>query len=218
MPGRPPRGRRRSAGFTIIELLIALVIIGAMAMAVAPSLSEVLSDNRQHGAAMEVLKIARHARAQSLLTGTAHMLRFRNQNDAVGSFGLGRIDLIVSMNNKCAENQTRFVQVPRWADMGEFNVSSAMPTRADVNRQVIFLEARLANPTAVAAVAEASVPVTDLRICYQPNGETFSGVGGVPFGPQVQHVLFTVRREINGSERGVSRQILLPVGGNARFR
>jgi len=37
----------RSAGFTLVELLISLVIIGIISASVVPSLSEVLADSRQ---------------------------------------------------------------------------------------------------------------------------------------------------------------------------
>ena len=206
--------------------MISLVIISAMAMAVAPSLSEVLNDNRQHSASLEVVRFAREVRAQTRLTGVAHMMRFRSTNDPVGSFALGRIELMVSMNNKCLDNQTQFVTVAQVLDMRDFNPANfslgggTPPARADANRHAIFLEARLMNPTADGddpAVA-ATVPVTDVRICFQPNGQSFSGVGGIALGPQVQHLVFTVGRTVNGAPRGRVRQILLPIGGSARLR
>jgi prepilin-type N-terminal cleavage/methylation domain-containing protein len=68
---------RASAGFTIIELLISLVIIGIISAAVAPSLSEVLSDNRQVAATQNIVRLARRARSLALASGLAHLLRYQ---------------------------------------------------------------------------------------------------------------------------------------------
>jgi prepilin-type N-terminal cleavage/methylation domain-containing protein len=219
-----PKARKRSRGFTIIELMIALVIIGIMAATVAPALSEVLADNRQTSAAMDVVRTARQARAQAISTGLAHLLRYRNSNDKAGAFGLGTIAMYVGLNSKCRQTPWGQAFAPavnsnqgpvHILHMREYNPTDGDtdPQAGDDNRHVITAVSQLRDDT-TAALAQT-------LICYQPNGEIYTGAAYVnpsSLVPQVDPVLITIGRTFNGVRRGQNRQVLFPVGGNARLR
>jgi hypothetical protein len=58
-------------------------------------------------------------------------------------------------------------------------------------------------------------------ICYQPNGEIYTATAFVNQNSleiQNQPVLITIPRSIDRVSRGRDRQVLFPVGGNARLR
>jgi prepilin-type N-terminal cleavage/methylation domain-containing protein len=209
------RRRLRSAGFTIIEMMIVLCIVGVMAAAIAPSLGELLADNRQSSAAMDLVRLARQTRAQASTSGLAQLIRFRGGNDDAGANGLGAITVYAGMNTKCMRTPWQLTLTPasgtglgpsRLFHMGDYNPSTGTPTANDLDRHVIALSARL----------DGGQPQVDLRVCYQPNGEVYVGVPGLAV--QTASVLFSITRTMDRAARGRERQVILPVGGNARVR
>jgi prepilin-type N-terminal cleavage/methylation domain-containing protein len=218
------------AGFSLVELLIALVIIGIMAIAAAPSLSEVLSDNRQVAAAMDVLRIARVARSIAAGSGVAQLLRFENAGNN-GSSGLGKIELFAGMNAKC--RQTPWPQAfqvvsgtPRGrsevldlvvynpSDWDPLDGSGTHPAATDTGRQVIQV-------LASSVAAGGTTTRTAVQICYQPNGETFASYvadTSVALAAQADDILLTVRRSVNGVQHGQNRVVLFRPGALARMQ
>jgi prepilin-type N-terminal cleavage/methylation domain-containing protein len=59
-------GRRRSRGFTMIELMIVLVVMGIVAAAAAPSFREYTSRSRLRGVAAEAYSDLQYARSESV--------------------------------------------------------------------------------------------------------------------------------------------------------
>jgi prepilin-type N-terminal cleavage/methylation domain-containing protein len=210
-----PRPRIPAAGFSIVELLVSLVIIGIMSAAIAPSIGEVVADNRQAAASMDVVRLARKARALTLSTGNAYLLRYQ-----AGQSGLGVIDLFAGMNNKCLQTPwTQAFNAPansrlraiETLDMAYYNPKTGSPpTVDDTGRQVI---------AAVALVN--AVTVTQVQICYQPDGEVYTLVPPATTLARQQQalpVLVRLVRSINGTPHGQNREIVFPAGGTARAR
>ena len=187
----------RSAAFSLVELMIALIIIGIMAMTVAPSLQQVLG-RRAPGAAID--------------TAAAHMLWFQ-ESEPAGS-NLGRIALYAGMNSKC--QQTPWAQATGMAgqplavfDMTDFNPTNGttQPRSNDAGRQVITLRATMAAAR------------TDLRICFQPNGDVYTTAADntTQLITQRDRVLFAIARTIDGVSYGRTRTVLFPAAGSMRF-
>lgn len=57
---------RQRAGFTLIELMVVIAIIGISIIAFAPSISHSLADRRCATASMELVRLGRRARAESI--------------------------------------------------------------------------------------------------------------------------------------------------------
>lgn len=212
----PSTGPAGPAGFTLIELMIVIVIVGIMVMTVAPSLQQLLGDNRQSNAAADLVRIGRLARASAISTGAAHMLRFTESGPAGSNLGL--IELYAGMNNKC--QQTPWAQAIAAGpvavfDMTEWNPASgaAQPTAADTGRQVITLRAQ--------TITNAGTPTarTALRVCFQPNGDVYttSADAATQLVMQRDRVRFSIARTITGVSYGRVRQVLFPAAGSARF-
>ncbi|KAF0166731.1 MAG: hypothetical protein FD160_4056, partial [Caulobacteraceae bacterium] len=53
---------------------------------------------------------------------------------------------------------------------------------------------------------------------YELFSATETGTGGVGLRPQLAPITFSVARSLGGASRGVSRQVVFPIGGNARVR
>jgi prepilin-type N-terminal cleavage/methylation domain-containing protein len=201
------------AGFTIMELMIVLVIVGIMAMTVAPSLSEVLSNNRHASAAMDLVRFARRARSQSIATSKAQLVRY----ESTGSNKLGRLDVFTGINNRCrqtpwADAITRGSNRAMAFDMVDYNPTAPgyTATLDDTGRQVIALIAT--NPGSTTALDE-------VRFCYQPDGLVFAAyIAGDPLRVQTLGVEFRLRRTIDRVKHGADRVVVFPVGGSARMQ
>lgn len=220
--------RRSTDGYTLLELMIVVLIMGAMAALVAPGLGEFMADARASGAAEELVRLNRVIRARVNQTGLAHLMVFTATNDAAGSQGLGRIRVYEGMNNHCS--QTPWMQTingtiddghrpVEGVDMGDpaYNLSStsSAPTASDTGRQVISIQASTAAASAI--------------LCFEPGGNTFRGANdgtapaiGYNFTPQTTPETFTVIRSASRGgvmePRGVNREVIFPAGGNGRMR
>lgn len=201
------------AGFSMVELLIVVVIVGIMAMTVAPSLSEVLSGNRQASAAMDLIKFARATRSAAVSSGAAQLMVFGPS----GSNNLGVINRYIGMTNRCLQSRWDIAmgsdpgQGAKRAlgfDMAAYN-PGYKPSDDDKTQQVIKMSAAVLGGDAIQTV---------LWLCYQPDGQVYAmfDAGTVL---QIQNVdfEFTISRSIYGEKHGVDRRVLFPAGGNARF-
>jgi type II secretory pathway pseudopilin PulG len=219
---------RSIEGYTLVEMSVVVLIMGAMAAMIAPGLGEFMADARASGAAEEIIRLNRVIRARVNQTGLAHLLMFEATNDLAGRNGLGRIRVWEGMNNHC--NQTPWMQTINGAaaqghtpvdglDMGDstYNLSttSSPPTASDTGRQVIRIQASTNPRLAV--------------LCFEPGGNTLvatingaSAAIGFTFTAQSAPETLTVIRATSRSgtmeERGVNRQVIFPPGGNGRMR
>jgi prepilin-type N-terminal cleavage/methylation domain-containing protein len=212
--------RRQHAGFTLLELMIAITIMGTMAALLAPGIGEFMADARAAGASEDLVRLSRHVRARAQETGLAHLLVYTGIPGDAG--GLGRIRVYEGMNNHC--RQTPWPQTvggtaaDGHAPVDVLDLSSSSynpvsnPTIDDANRQVIAL--RVAN--AIGAPDSAVV-------CYEPSGATWQGTFtassiGFAFTRQIAPITFTITRRVSGVTRGADRNVVFQPGGIARFR
>jgi prepilin-type N-terminal cleavage/methylation domain-containing protein len=213
----------RTDGFTLLELMIVITIMGSMAALLAPGLGEFLADARASSAAEDLVRLSRHVRARTQESGLAHLLVFSaTSND---SRGLGLITVYEGMNNHC--RQTPWAQAINGTvadghapveslDMrkGSYNpaATGVIPSSDDQNRPVIILS----------VTGSVSAP-TGAVLCFEPGGRTLEGVGdaslgGFAFTTQTTAISFYVKRTSNGEQHGATREVVFPAGGSARFR
>lgn len=209
--------RPRVQGFSMVELMLVLAVVGILSAMIAPGLNNVLADTRAGSAAEQLVRLNRIVRARVRETALAHMVRF----SAAGSNDLGRVVVLEGMNNHC--NTTPWAEAiaghapVEILDMAEFNPlnGTAEPKKSDVGRHVITLTARqMVGPIGTSV----ATPRATLDICYQPNGLVFRWLGGSAYEPLGRPVLFTIDRTVSTTRRGVPRQVIFPAGGNARIR
>lgn len=214
--------RSRSNGFTLLELMIVITVMGTMAAMLAPGIGEFLADARASNAAEDLVRLSRHLAARTRQTGLAHLLIFGNTSD--DSRGLGRIRVYEGMNNHCrstpwpqalAEVLTDGQAPVEIVDMATYNFGRGTmpPGIDDADRPVISLSV-----TGSLGAPSAAI------LCIEPSGATYEGAAstttstGFAFTRQIKAIRFTVTRKVNGEERGLSRDVLFPPGGIARFK
>ena len=218
-----PRDR---AGFTLIELMIVITIMGTMAAMIAPGVGEFIADSRAAAASEALVRISRHMQARTQQTGLAHLLVFSAGNNDGG--GLGVVRVYEGMNNHC--RQTPWEQTIQGTvenghapvdvlDMssGEYNPApaGAAPTIDDRDRQVISLRV-----TGSVGAPDAAV------ICLEPGGTVWEGAASTTAGagfvftkpPSRGAINFIVSRKMNSAVRGVDRTVFFSTSGIARFK
>jgi len=215
--------RQQRAGFTLLELMIVVTVMGTMAALLAPGIGEFLADARAASVSEDLVRISRHVRARAQESGLAHLLVFSGA--ASDSGGLGRVRIYEGMNNHCRQTPWPQTVGGSAADghapvevldlsASSFNPvgSSNGPSIDDSNRQVISLRVAGAVGAPDAAV-----------ICYEPSGATWQGAStstsiGFAFTRQVLPITFTISRRVDSVLRGADRNVVFQPGGIARFR
>jgi prepilin-type N-terminal cleavage/methylation domain-containing protein len=212
--------RRRQAGFTLLELMIAVSIMGTMAALLAPGISEFMADARAAGASEDLVRLSRHVRARAQETGLAHLLVYTGVPADAG--GLGRIRVFEGMNNHCRQTpwpQTvGGVAADGHAPVEVLDLSASSynqgtnPSIDDTARQVIALR-----------VSDAIGAPDSAVLCFEPSGATWQGAFtattiGFAFTRQNAPITFTITRRVDGVTRGADRNVVFQPGGIARFR
>jgi type IV fimbrial biogenesis protein FimT len=69
-------GGRRTAGFTLLELMVVVILIGVLVVTAVPSITKQMRDRRTNQAAHEVAMLYRQARSLAMGRGAAVLVRF----------------------------------------------------------------------------------------------------------------------------------------------
>jgi prepilin-type N-terminal cleavage/methylation domain-containing protein len=187
------RSRSRD-GFTLVELMVVVAIIAIMAAGIAPAITSALADGRAGNAAVDLVRLGGRARSETTFSGLAHVLSYMAGQNG----GLGVVQLLRGVNNRC-NSQT-------------WGAGSALIDRVDMTFYNF-------GNTHVIDVKRTDGATAQIQICYQPDGAMMirAGGSGTFTAPVNAGVGFTITRSVDGTTRGVPRQVFFPYGGTARL-
>lgn len=202
------RSKTKTQGFTLLEMMVVVAIIGIVSSAIMPGLSAIMADGRQATVAQQSLVLIRLARSSAYRQGVAYLVRF----DAQDANELGSIRSFAGMTSSCMRTDWQQAIAAGGFD-AELLFSGvnggATADASDSGRHVIALRLQ----------APIGTDVTLLDLCYEPNGSTFvRTVATDPLGRQLAPAWAAVGRTFNTENQGVTRRIVLPQGGAPRFR
>ena len=158
--------RRSRAGFSLIELMIVVVIVGISASMIAPGLMRTMSINRVNRFQYDVARVLRRSRSDAIGTGRAHLLVMA---DGGGGTGLA---LFRGDSSSCVRS--------RW----DLIVVGDAP---------IDLVTTLQYAGGGHSVTIGRVPGTPSQICFEPDGDRFGRDGGA-FATTAADYVYTIRR------------------------
>jgi prepilin-type N-terminal cleavage/methylation domain-containing protein len=202
---------RARSGFSLIESMIVVAIVGLMAAAVMPAMVEMIASNRQHAAAVDIKTLAVDARAAAVLKGKfAYALVFQQLSGG----GNGAVQVVTGVTGHC--NRSTGVPINSIWDVVTPPIGWQSSLASMDMRERSFGSHRV---FATMELPESSVQ-GQMRICYAASGETHVYGAGLPGGggEQAQAAVMRIRRENGGRAVGVPREVVFMPGGTARLR
>lgn len=200
-----PLMKSRTAGFTLMEMMVAMAIIATSAALAAPGISLAMARRRATQAQLDVLRVGRAARSSALGHGRAFLMRYTDGSDP-GQ--LGRVQLFRGDNSGC--NTTNWVNVVATGDCSVPGPNCVGQANMGHSQYMVGSHEVLLRSPGQGLV----------DICYAGDGSmwhrfnaasAFSDQNTVNGG-----IRFTVQRRKSGAIEGVTRWIVFPIGGSPR--
>jgi type IV fimbrial biogenesis protein FimT len=211
------RARRSSAGFTLVELVVTVVIITILSAIALPSLRRGMRDRRTRQAAEEIARVYRDARLRAIGRGSAVMVRYNSEShsfvvrEAITGSAPGS-------PNTCAQLPATSCQLANFAaNANVLRGSQPIETvTLDESPERTGLKVQLELPSSGATA------IDEYSVCFTPLGRSFASTTWPPvfsaFLSQVP-IVRVWRTEVGQTERvGLERRVVLLPNGQARLQ
>jgi prepilin-type N-terminal cleavage/methylation domain-containing protein len=207
------RARRSGAGFTLVELMIVVTIIGLSVLAFAPSFSRAMAEREVSFATREILRVAKRARSESLGYRRAYLM-FIDPGDDPAAAPL--VQLLRAGNNSCVAQN--------WAAL---QATCGTPNSQCVENLDFGHDVNLSTSGFTVRAREEAVGggfATESRaLCWAPNGLLYTR-SPADLASQLAEsdaintvnggVLYNLSLFQDGSQVGRSHRVLIPLGGS----
>lgn len=187
--------------------MIVVAIIGVVAALAAPQMGQARADAKTQEVALDIVRLLRQGRAQAAGYGRAHLVNFT----AGGAGGSGNVELWRGLNNRCNGQNWPALMAAGCAG-SSMCVDEVNPLAYEISNSDYQIR--------MPALGGAG------QICFEPHGLTsWRRPAGAPMftdgnidggGTLGGGFLFTIQRVLDGSNVGVMRRVMLPLGGDAR--
>ncbi len=199
-----------SRGFTLIELMVVVIIIGALAVLAIPTISGQMRSRRTQFVAKEVSNLYRNGRLRAMGRGSAVMVRYSRAVDTEGRFDVLEAVRTDPNNPTCDRLPVSSCTVTNWADPAQTQPIGGLMIKGRAELDGVRARARDPNDADVAT----------MDVCFTPMGRAFVryAVAG-QFNPLTAVPRLKVTRVDTGSNVpfGPTRWVLVLPNGSARL-
>jgi prepilin-type N-terminal cleavage/methylation domain-containing protein len=195
----------RQHGFTLVELMIVVVIIGLIMAAAGGAMSEAMADRSHYTGARRVYQMGKEAFNRTRATRRAHLLSFTNMTGTAN----GTATLIMGRNNSCNQGWAALLAL---GACGTLNAPCLTTVNLGAGEfSTANNEVRIRDSSGLATTA----------LCYTPSGlvqhaDTMAGpFRGTNFKQNGTSTLggaylFRISRFDGATQKGVNRHVVFP--------
>ncbi len=195
---RSPRGRRR--GYTLVELLTAIMIIALLAALATPSFIAMIRDRRVVRAGLFMIDTYREARTRALSRGIAVQVRWRADGAGRGAVQM-REAVVAAAGAGAAKGCTK----ADWSD-------GSIETREVTKYEFQGVTYELANMKLFAA---DGVESQTGNVCFAPDGQAWVRYADSGGWTKLTGVL---RYDVTNTRTNFKRIVFVPPNGIARYQ
>lgn len=184
--------RSRQAGFTLLELMISVTIIGVMVTLARPGVSSWRANSRQYDLTNRIALLARSAIGRAAESGVAHQVSY-DDNGGAYTMRLQR-----GMTRRCRQTPWGVNPNP------DLEVVDSVGQNTGVTDILVNFD-----------LGAGAVNTVD--VCYEPSGRMYINL--TPAAPVYTRRTAAVTVDITRADgTGAARQVVLPAGGYPRVR
>ncbi len=188
------RRSRHERGFTLIELMVVVVIVGVVAALAAPTIGNALANRRTNELSLEVVRLVRQARSAAVGQGRAYFLSIDPATEEMMLFR--------GTTNRCT---------PR----ASWDAITAPGCEGNVR-----CTAYVRGPVVGSSSYDFQIDGSDnpIDLCFEPTGITRWSASSSAFATTHPRggVQVNVRRVVDGATAGVAKIVVIPFGADAR--